>query len=165
MTAPTRDEGIEAIRDIIKSIRIAMLITIDEQGRPKGRPMAIQQAPFDGTLWFFTAADSPKVADIVRNRRVNVSCASTSAESYLSMSGEAEVVNDRSMIHELWSPFLRPWFDSADDPSIRLLRVSVDEAEYWDTPGGKVASLLHLAKAVITGTEGSMGSNHQTVRL
>ena len=127
--------------------------------------MATQQTPFDGTLWFFTAAESPKVSDIGRNTRVNVAYASASAASYLSMSGEAEVLNDREKIRELWNPFLRAWFDDAEDPSIRLVRVSVEEAEYWDTPGGKVASLLSMAKAALTGTGSDMSSNNQTVRF
>ena len=32
-----------------------------------------------------------------------------------------------------------------------LLRVDVEQAEYWDTPGGKVASLISFAKTKLTG--------------
>ncbi len=32
-----------------------------------------------------------------------------------------------------------------------LLRVDVERAEYWDTPGGKVASLISFAKTKLTG--------------
>lgn len=166
MTEVAKHEGIKKIAELVKDIRIAMLVTLDERGRPRSRPMGTQDVPFDGTLWFLTDKDSTKLQDIARNRIVNVVYASTSAESYLSLSGDAEVLNDRAKIREFWNPFLRAWFESAEDPDIRILRIRVEEAEYWDTPGGKVASLFSLVKGAITGNdESSKQDDHQKVQL
>ena len=67
------------------------------------------------------------------------------------MSGRAQVVNDRVRARDLWSPILKAWFDGPDDPDLRLIRIDVEHAEYWNTPGGKIASLFSLVKGAITG--------------
>jgi len=41
----------------------------------------------------------------------------------------------------------------------------VHEAEYWDTPGGKIASFLQLAKAAITGNREDMEDDNVKLRL
>jgi hypothetical protein len=45
-----------------------------------------------------------------------------------------------------------------------LLRVEATSAEYWDTPGGRIATVLSFAKAKVTGQRFSGGEN-ETVRL
>jgi hypothetical protein len=40
-----------------------------------------------------------------------------------------------------------------------LIKVTGDTAEYWDTPGGRVASVLSLAKSKLTGERYSGGEN------
>lgn len=154
----TRQEGIEKVAELVKEIRTAMLVTTDVNGAPRSRPMATQSTPFDGTLWFFTADDSGKIHDLEHSDRVNVTYASKS-ESYLSVMGRAEVVHDPALIHAMWSPMLKAWFEGPDDPRLCLLRVNVDEAEYWDTPGGRVVSLLLLVKGAITGKGDDMGQH------
>lgn len=125
--------------------------------------MQTQQVEFDGTIWFFTDVQSDRVAEITANPRVNVAYASSS-ESYVSVTGMAEIVQDPARTHELWNPLLRAWFDSADDPRIRLVRVDAESAEYWDTPGGKIASLISLVRSAVTGNRDTSGDN-QTVQL
>ncbi len=165
MQTKTREESIETVADIIKDITIAMLVTVDSAGRLHSRPMGTQKTPFDGTLWFFTAADSETVSDIERDPHVNLAYASTGSESYLSVTGHAQVVDDRAAARELWNPILRAWFDSPDDPNLRLIRVDVEHAEYWDTPGGKIASLFSLVKGAITGDGAHMNSDVGSVSM
>ena len=52
------------------------------------------------------------------------------------------------------------WFpDGPDDAGIVLLRVDAASAEYWDNPGGKIATALSSARAKVTGTPCSGGEN------
>ena len=120
-----------------------MLVTLTPQGKPHSRPMATQDAEFDGSIWFLSDVDSQKIADIAAFPTVAVTYASSASESYLSLTGKAQVLNDRGRIKEFWNKFMDAWFDGPDDPRVRLIRVDVEQAEYWDTPGGKIAS-LHL---------------------
>ena len=48
-----------------------------------------------------------------------------------------------------------------DDPDAVLLRVDVEQGEHWDTPGGKVASLISFAKTKLTG--GTCDADHGSV--
>ncbi len=161
----THQDSIEKIADLIHEIRTAMLVTLDEHGRPRSRPMGTVESRFDGTIWFFTSVDSAKVAEIEKNAKVNASYAKSSSEAYLSLTGTAEVLNDRERIRELWTPILRVWFENAEDPMIRLIRIDVEEAEYWDTPGGKVASLFSLVKGMVTGSGEDMKSDNGHIIL
>ncbi|MBK6487289.1 MAG: pyridoxamine 5'-phosphate oxidase family protein [Gemmatimonadetes bacterium] len=165
MQQTTREDAIEKVATLISDIRIAMLVTMDANGRPRSRPMMTQPTEFDGTLWFFSSSEAEMVREIAHEPHVNLAYASTASESYLSVSGSAQVVDDRARARELWSPLLRGWFDSPEDPLLRLIRIDVEEAEYWDTPGGKVASLFSLLKGAITGDSGDNNADVGRVAL
>jgi len=62
------------------------------------------------------------------------------------------VVRDAAKAKELWNPGIEAWFPSGpDDPGIVLLKVHAEGAEYWDTPGQVIVSVLSFVKAKITG--------------
>jgi general stress protein 26 len=150
---PTND--IQKLAKLIKGINVAMLTTREADGTLRSRPMATQdQDDFDGTLWFFTQADTGKVQEIGRDHQVNLSYAQPDDNRYVSISGRANLVRDRAKIDELWSPFLKAWFPKGkDDPQVALLRVDVEQAEYWDAPSSTIVKLVGFAKAVVTGKE------------
>ena len=152
MQPPTTNiEAIKRLADKIKGIRIAMLTTVDQDGRLVSRPMATQEAEFDGTLWFFTYASSPKADDVQREQQVNVAYAKPGSDTFVSVSGAAHIVRDKTKMQDLWKPALKAWFPNGlDDPNLVLLRVDATQAEYWDAPGGPVVTLAGLAKSLIT---------------
>ncbi len=155
----TRTESIEKLKELIEDIDFCMLTTI-EGDRLKSRPMSTQQFEFDGDLWFFSSENTHKVDDIKNDPRVNVAYSQPGEDRYVSVSGRAEVVRDRAKIEELWSPVLKAWFpEGLDDPSLCLLKVAVDEAEYWDTPSGKIVQLVGFVKALATGQEMEVGDH------
>src|SRR4028118_401596 len=104
MQETTRDEAITKLNEMIKDIRIAMLTTQAPEGSLRGRPMATQEAPFDGDLWFFTGAASHKVDEVEDEHHVHLSYAAPEDNRYVSISGRASVVRDRAKAQELWSP-------------------------------------------------------------
>jgi PPOX class probable F420-dependent enzyme len=157
---------IEKLRDLIKGIRVAMLTTVDEDGSLRSRPMATQKDDFEGELWFFTGADTAKTGEIARDQRVNLSYADPDDERYVSLSGTAELVRDRAKAKELWNPFLKAWFpQGVDDPNLVLLRVSVDKAEYWDSPSSKMVQLAGFLKAMATGKRYDGGGENEKLDL
>jgi general stress protein 26 len=140
------------LADKIKDIRIAMLTTQEEDGDFHSRPMATNDLDADGSMWFFTSNDSGKVQEIRRDQRISLTFSDTGAETYVATSGTAEIVNDRAKIDALWNDGLKAWFPNGkNDPNIRLLKVQVHRAEYWDQPGGKMMTLFQMAKAALTG--------------
>ena len=144
----SRVEAIKLLAGLIEDIEIAMLTTVEEDGTLRSRPMATQHTPFDGDLWFFTSINTPKVRDVLHYREVNVSYVQSDKQSYVSVSGLGEVVTDRAEIEKRWHPVYETWFPSGPtDPSLALLRVHVDRAEFWEAPSGVVVHLIGLAKA------------------
>jgi general stress protein 26 len=162
MENTTNQEAREKVWALIKDIRIALLVTHDEDGRLHARPMAAHHEKFDGELWFFTYASSPKVKEIIANPEVLLSYADPSEQNYVSIRGLAEVVRDRGKIKELWSEILRTWFPKgSDDPNICLLCVKVESAEYWDSPSSTFVHAYGYLKARLTGQAPYPGENRK----
>ncbi len=155
-----RAEHIARLAELIKGVSIAMLTTTRPDGRLVSRPLGTQEVEFDGDLWFATGADSAKVAEIAANPYVNVSYASTSANTFVSVSGRAEVLHDRAKADALWSPAMKLFFPGGkDDPNLRLVRVHAETAEYWDGPGTIVGKALHFLLTAVTDEPASLSEN------
>ncbi len=156
----TRSDDVAKLNSLIKDIDIAMMTTIEPDGSLRSRPMSTQQSESDGDLWFFSYHNTAKVDELERDRRVNLSYSSGDKNTWISVSGTANVVHDRAKMDELWSPILKAWFpDGVEDPNLALLKVEVEQAEYWDTASGKVVQMVGFVKALVTGNEFNPGDN------
>jgi general stress protein 26 len=159
----TATPSTEKIADLAKGIRIGMLTTLDGDGRFISRPMAQQEVAFDGDLWFFAERNSRKVAHLTA--RPDASVTLTSNDTWISLTGTAAVVDDPAKARELWNPFAGAWLPQGpDDPSVILIRFTAETAEYWDTPGGRIATAVSFVKAKVSG-ERYDGGEHETVAL
>lgn len=166
MATVTHDaRAVEKLGELIRDIQIAMLTTIGGDGILHSRPMATQKTPFDGDLWFFTAASSLKVDELHEHRQVNLNYADPKGNRYVSASGTASVFRDRAKEEELWNPIYKAWFPKGlDDPELMLLRVAVDEAEYWDASSSKMVQIVGFVKALVTGKQYEPG-DHGHVKM
>lgn len=157
-----QDEAHDKLKQLIKDGRTAILSTIDSNGDIVSRPMALQSMEFDGDLWFFTAASSNKAHEVQVHPQVNV--AFESGRSWVSITGTAEIIEDRAKSEELWNPFVKAYFPNGlEDPELRLLKVHATSAEYWDADN-KLVSLFKMATAAATNTTPNIGDN-KTVQL
>lgn len=157
-----REQAIEKLNRLIEEIDFAMLTTIDTDGVLRSRPMSTQKAEFDGDLWFFTSDKTHKTEEIERDNRVNLSYANPDDNAYVSVSGTAKIVKDRAKMEELWNPVLKAWFpDGLDDPTICLLKVTAEQAEYWDSPSSTLVQIVGFVKAVATGKRADGGENEK----
>lgn len=162
MSAPQRRLGdLQKVRELVKDIDFCMLTTVDENNDLHSRPMSVNgEIDPDGDLWFFTNASSHKVSEIARLPKVNVSFADPENQHYVSITGTAQLVRDRQKIDELWKPEFKMWFPNGkDDPDVALLRVSLEKAEYWDSPSSTIAYALHFVSSLVTGKEADYGEN------
>lgn len=162
MSAPERrEDNLQKLRDMVKDIDFCMLTTVDEKGDLHSRPMSSNgDIDSNGDLWFFTAASSHKVSEIEKLPKVNVSFADPENQHYVSITGRAQLVRDRNKIEELWRPEFKMWFpEGKDDPEIALLRISLEKAEYWDSPSSTIGYALSFVSSVVTGKEADYGEN------
>jgi general stress protein 26 len=153
-------QELKKITDIISGIHFAMLTTAEPDGSLHSRPMTTQQVEFDGDLWFFTKADSPKVWEAEQHRQVNVSFADPGKGKYVSASGTAVLSRDRAKMEELWKAPYQIFFPQGlEDPEIALLKISVNRAEYWDSASNAVARAIDFAKAFLKKDPSELGEH------
>ena len=153
-------EDVHKVAELLGGERFAMLTTTDAGGKLHSRPMALQEVEFDGDLWFFATVGSRKVEHIVANPQVNVTVSSN--DVWVSLTGRATTTEDEDRKRELWNAGVEAWFPNgpeADD--VLLIRIEGESAEYWDSPGGRVATAFSLAKAKVTGKPYSGGDNER----
>ena len=156
---------VEKLRELVRDIKFAMLTTVDASGFLRSRPMATQEMADDGTLWFFTGKDAPKVSE-AQEYPVNVALSDAKANTYVSISGNAALVTDSAKIHELWQPQLTAWFaGGVDDPNVALLRITPTAAEYWDAPSSALVHLFGLAKSLVTRQPANNVGEHEKIAL
>lgn len=161
----TRSRQWTELLEKIRDLKFAMLTTEDGEGRLHSRPMATLEAEEEGTLWFFTSRSSRKAHELGEHAGVNLAFIDGGKDTFLSVAGEGRLVDDAGKARELWSPVMKAWFPGGlEDPDLILLRVDVEEAEYWDMASKKMVSLFHMAKALVgKGDRGGGFSGHGTI--
>ena len=151
---PTEQPQLESAEDrarrraveIAQDAHACMLTSTAGDGALHARPMTPQQVTDDLEAWFFVSRSSEQAQDLVARPRVNLSFEGPG--DWLSVAGVATLVDDRSLVEEMWSPVVDEWFPAGpSDTDVVLLRVEASSAEYWKTPGGRVASVLSYEKA------------------
>jgi general stress protein 26 len=156
----SHQEDRQKLVDLMQDMPIAMLTTFGPEG-PRSVPMARQEVEPGAELWFITARDTAHVRAVDTEPKVALTF--SSRDAWVAMTGRARVVDDLEKLKELWNTFAEAWLPGGpEDPNAVLLHVDVDEAEWWDTPGGKVASLISFAKTKLTGD--TYDAEHGTVR-
>jgi general stress protein 26 len=149
----------DRVWDLIKKIGFAMLVTRDGD-KLRARPMSAYLERDNNAIYFLTDARRHKDEEIARNPNINLSFANPSDQKYVSLTGTAVVSNDRAKIKQLFSTPAKAWWDSAEDPNIRVLKVTPDDAEFWDSPGS-VISHVKMAAAAVSGTRPDLGDNRK----
>lgn len=149
------------LRELIESIRVGLLTTVDLDGTLHTRPVETLRCDTDGTLWFFTDHQSPKAHELTHDMRVSVGYSDPSKKVYVVVSGHGRILRDKALAAELWSFAQRAWYPKGvDDEHLSILRVAFERAEYWET-SGKVSYLLAALAATVTGKPAAVGEDHK----
>ncbi|MEO5681750.1 MAG: pyridoxamine 5'-phosphate oxidase family protein [Chitinophagaceae bacterium] len=141
------------IQDMVEEAKSCFFCTHAGMGESSGiRPMSIQKADEDGTLWFLSANDSHKNAEIEANSAVKLFFQGSAHSDFLYLNGYATITEDRAIIHELWNPVLKTWFtEGEDDPRISVIKVVPEDGYYWDNKHGNAVAGVKMLWGAITG--------------
>ncbi len=151
---------LEKLNELLKKFRFAMVTTRAEDGSLHAHPLTVQESEFDGDLWFVIGRHASAVTHIGLDPAVGVSFSSNDA--WLSLAGSAEIVDDRAKLRDQWNPVLEAWFpDGPEDPDVTLLKVNALSGEYWDSPGGRLTTVLAFVKHKVTGSALDTGDNEK----
>ena len=148
---------VERVWDLMDKISICMLASWDGK-ELHSRPMGAFVRRKNNAVYFLTDVRHHKDDDIRQYPKVCLAFADTGSQKFVSLSGKAEVSADRATIKELWSTPAKAWWDSPEDPNIRMLKVTPDDAQFWEG-SGKVVSTVKMAVAAMTGNRPDMGDN------
>jgi len=134
MAVTPRSKSITQVAKMMRDLDFCMLTTKAEDGYLRSRPMSNNgEVEFDGDVWFFSAADSRKVADIEGDPFVELSYSDPKRFLFISMSGEAAIVHDVAKKRELWIEDLERWFeDGPESEDVVLIKVTPSVVAYWD---------------------------------
>jgi general stress protein 26 len=149
---------VDRVWELMKKITFCMLANWNGQVL-RSRPMAAYLRREDNAVYFLTDARHHKDEEIRQYPQVCAAFADTHGH-YVSVSGRAEVSDNRAKIKQLWSTPAKAWWDSPDDPNIRLLTLTPEVAEYWDGPG-TVVGYIKMVAAAVTKIRPDYGENHK----
>ena len=145
------DNAGQELWERLETVRPTMLTTLDLDGATlRSRPMWTQGDGFDGSLWFFAGDDSALADELERNSNVCLSYAAPDKDLYVSVSGRADLIDDRAKAEELWNVYAEAWFPGGvDDPNLALVRVDVERAQYWEDKKPKVLQFAEIVLGAI----------------
>ncbi len=161
------DQHAEATRtklmEMVKELNVAMLSTRGADGKFHSRPMAASDAEFNGSLYFLTDVDSGKIHDLDSDPETIVTFSDHKAQKYVALRGKGSITTDKTAIRDHWTAAAKAWFPKGvEDPSVALIKVEIEDAEYWDAPSGRMVVLYAYAKATLTGQKpGNVGENER----
>lgn len=151
------EDDIGKVWDLIDKIGFCMLVT-QSASDLRARPMFAYVERIENAIYFLTDTAGHKDEEVASHPNVCLAFADSKGQKYVSASGTAEIRNDRERVQELWTTPVKAWWDSPDDPSIRVLKVTPSFAEYWDSPG-TVISYIKMTAAAVSGSRPHMGDN------
>lgn len=155
-------EDIDRVWSLIAEIPVAMVVTHSGDGRHmRARPMAVRPAQEQGAIYFLTDVDAPKDFEVEGNDSVCLTLADNARQKYLSISGHAEVIDDRELVKQIWSIYDKVFWRDENDPRIRVLRVTPMSAEAWEGDG----TIVTAVKLVAASVSGERMSTHKNEKV
>jgi uncharacterized pyridoxamine 5'-phosphate oxidase family protein len=145
----------EEIIRYIQEAHFGYLATVDPEGAPHVRPMGIHSV-YGDNLYFFTFATTRKVAELDRNRWVEVVWAKTDEQSQVRISGTVAIEDDKAVIQRFRkdNPIVAQMLPREAEHLFRLCRIEPKTVEFteglvpysqidWRTDGSAVGEITN----------------------
>jgi general stress protein 26 len=147
------EKNIALLKEMIEDVRICMLTILSDTDEFSSRPMGTAKVEDDGSIWFFTNEYSLKSKEISKENQVTLGYSDPANNTYVSVNGKAELVDDQARKEAYFSAPIKAWFpDGVEDPRLILIKVEPTSAEYWDSNSSKMVVAFNMLKAIVTGT-------------
>lgn len=153
----SREDAIDSLWKLAESIDYCMFVTWDGE-RQRARPLSSRPKREENRIYFLSDVEGQKDDQIEQFPKVTLAYADTHSHDYVTVTGTAVVSNDRAKIKELWTSADSAFWDDDEDPSIRLITVTPEDAELWIGPNRLVAG-AKMAAAALTGAKQDFGEN------
>lgn len=155
------DNNPERVWDLVEKIEFCMLATSDGKDI-QSRPMTAHAERGENAIYFLLDRKDHANLDIFAN--CCLAFADTGDMNYVSVTGHGSVSDDRARIAELWSTPYKAFWEGPEDPDIRVLKVTPQEAQYWKNGAGKLVNYAKMLTAAVTDSRPDLGE-HGKVRM
>jgi general stress protein 26 len=129
-------DEVDQLYELIEEIETAVMTTRRRDGSLVSRPVATERRADGAHFWFVGQESSSALAEIVADPNVNLTYYRDRNREWVSVSGVARVVRDRTKIRELYEPTWKALFPDdggardggPEDPRIVLIAVEARAA-------------------------------------
>jgi len=153
------EDAIAKLQELVERSNTCMFASNLAEAPFHVSPMRVQEADYEGRLWFFSEADSTRNAHINADPRVQLIFTNTPEMEFLTVFGTASISTDKALIDRLWNGMLEAWFDGKDDPKVSLICVQPAAAHYWDTEDGNLVTMAKILTRAATGSDIPVGQD------
>lgn len=126
----SRDSLLQIARTIIDSSSCSVLVTVDEQSRPRIREMDPFPPGKDWVIWLGTSPRSRKIQQIKHNAQVVVYYYDDEGLSYVSIAGRASIINDADLKKKYWRDYWKRFYPNPETDYV-LIRVEPERMEIF----------------------------------
>ena len=141
-------KDLSIIATFIEEATVCMITTVDHNGGLSSRPMLVEELDEEGNLWLFTLANSLLMEEIRKIPVVNLTFTS-GKNKFLSARAIGYEDFDKEKLTELWDPSLKRWFkEGLATPEITLLKLDMQEVEYWVTPDSSEFRVINFLRSI-----------------
>jgi len=100
-----KKEAIDKLKSLVDDIKICLFCTdLKTDDGSTCCPMTAIKVCDQGNVWFFSEKSSDKNKPILKDKNVQLFFSHPGKDSYLVVNGEAEIILDKTVIEELWTP-------------------------------------------------------------
>lgn len=152
--------------DVIDKVGVCMMAT-QFDGGVRARPMEAHADRAEGLIWFLTDIRAAKDEEVEAWPDICLVFIDPEEKVYVSVSGRAEVTEDRERIRQMWSDRQQAWWpEGPADPNVRVICFVPELIEYWDGPANPAVARREFLKARATGEKPNLGERRKkTIEL
>lgn len=146
-------DAIERVRKTVEKNGTCFFCTATSTGGSQAaRPMGALEVDDAGTLWFLSASDSHKNAEIEQSPLVWLFFQGSEHSGFATLHARAHVTRDKAKIKALWKPIMKTWFtEGEDDARITAIAVEPVSGYYWDNKHGDMVAGVKMAVGAAIG--------------
>jgi general stress protein 26 len=153
------EDAIKKLKDLIDDIDIGMMSSFNNtQKYPYTVPMSRQEVDEEGNIWYLLSATSGTYKNLTADPKISIAFAHVGFYKFLTIDGTATLSEDKARIEKYWNKFMEVYFETGkEDPNIRVLKVTPEDAHYWDNKLNKFMTMFEIASSAITGKSMNIG--------
>lgn len=139
-------DDVARVWKLMDKIHVCMLVSRDGE-KIRARPMGHIARRDEHAIYLLTSVDSHKDEEIEADDHVCLTFAEPDDGRYLVVTGRARILDNRDLIRDLWSTPAEAYWSGPDDPRVRVIAVTPEDAQFWEGPHGLVAGVQMVLAA------------------